>query len=84
MSQKVQPQPHVNTMTSQLAQLPVELVEMVASHLHETPHLSAFRLTCRDINSKTFDYFGKEYFTRKQFMISPFSLKVSVYSLLSV
>jgi len=64
-----------------LPQLPVELIELIARNLVDTPNLSALRLTCRDIYSKSFDYFGKEYFTRKQFMLSEFSLQVGFASL---
>ena len=59
---------------SRLFQLPVELVEIIASFL-PPEDLFNLRLTCRELSTKTFHYFTQEHFTIKQFFPSLYGLK---------
>jgi len=59
---------------SRLFQLPVELVEIIASFL-PPEDLFNLRLTCRELSSKTFHYFTQEHFTIKQFFPSLYGLE---------
>ncbi|KAK3700776.1 hypothetical protein LTR37_015748 [Vermiconidia calcicola] len=52
--------------TSRLAELPVELLELICSFLVDVEGVTRFarfmmtlRLTCRAVNAKTYDFFGK-------------------------
>jgi len=59
---------------SRLSQLPVELVEIIASFL-PSEDLFNLRLTCRELSTKTFHYFTQEHFTIKQFFPSLYGLE---------
>ena len=59
---------------SRLFQLPVELVEIIASFL-PPEDLFNLRLTCRGLSTKTFHYFTQEHFTIKQFFPSLYGLE---------
>ena len=59
---------------SRLFQLPVELVEIIASFL-PPKDLFNLRLTCHELSSKTFHYFTQEHFTIKQFFPSLYGLE---------
>jgi len=59
---------------SRLFQLPVELVEIIASFL-PLEDLFNLRLTCRELSTKTFHYFTQEHFTIKQFFPSLYGLE---------
>ena len=59
---------------SRLFQLPVELVEIIASFL-PPEDLFNLRLTCRELGTKTFHYFTQEHFTIKQFFPSLYGLE---------
>ena len=59
---------------SRLFQLPVELVEIIASFL-PPKDLFNLRLTCDELSSKTFHYFTQEHFTIKQFFPSLYGLE---------
>ena len=59
---------------SRLFQLPVELVEIIASFL-PPEDLFNLRLTCCELSTKTFHYFTQEHFTIKQFFPSLYGLK---------
>lgn len=59
---------------SRLFQLPVELVEIIASFL-PPEDLFNLRLTCCELSAKTFHYFTQEYFTIKQFFPSLYGLE---------
>lgn len=61
-------------MATSLHSLPVELVCQIFDRL-DIPDIFNFRLVCRDVHSKTFDTFAKQFFTMKQFMLSSFSLQ---------
>lgn len=60
-----------------LTALPLEMLTMIASHL-STPDLGALRLSCRTIEQLLFDNFAKEFFSKKQFMLSYPSLQALV------
>jgi F-box domain len=59
---------------SRLFQLPVELVEIIASFL-PPEDLFNLRLTCRELSTKTFHCFTQKHFTMKQFFPSPYGLE---------
>ncbi|KAF2743503.1 hypothetical protein M011DRAFT_471262 [Sporormia fimetaria CBS 119925] len=62
---------------STLTSLPMELICMVASHL-STSEYGSLRLTCKHVESQLFADFTKEFFTKRQFMLTHFSLKTLV------
>lgn len=62
---------------SPLAQLPAEVLTRITRWL-PTPDLSAVRLTCRAIERKTFASWSYEFFRKRQFMITTFSLQTLV------
>ncbi|PVH96832.1 hypothetical protein DM02DRAFT_568879 [Periconia macrospinosa] len=54
--------------------MPLELlVHIIATYL-PTQDLGALRLTCKELDKSLFDTFAKEFFTKKQFMVSSHSL----------
>ncbi|CAI6301572.1 unnamed protein product [Periconia digitata] len=58
--------------------MPLELlVHMIATYL-STTDLGALRLTCKKLETSLFDTFAKEFFTKKQFMLTTRSLSVLV------
>ncbi|KAI9898639.1 hypothetical protein N3K66_006999 [Trichothecium roseum] len=60
-----------------LSKCPIELVLRISDSL-PTKDLGSLRLTCKDIESKLFASFATEFFSRKQFMLSLFSLEALV------
>ncbi|KAF2439589.1 hypothetical protein P171DRAFT_525434 [Karstenula rhodostoma CBS 690.94] len=61
-----------------LTGLPLEvLVHLIAAYL-STKDLGAFRLTNKHLEKALFDTFAKEFFTKKQFMLSTASLQTLV------
>lgn len=68
------------TMTPQhshITSLPKELVDNIASWL-PTRDFNALRLTCKDVESKSFKYWSECFFKKRQFMIDQFSLQTLV------
>lgn len=61
-------------MPSQLSLLAVEIIETIASSLDRTD-LCAVRLTCKDLNRKTFHHFGRTCFTSVQTDLSHSSMQ---------
>ena len=61
--------------TCTLAKLPEELLSNIAAKLGSSG-IFAFRLTCKDIEEKTFHEFAREYFSVKCFMFTTESLRV--------
>jgi hypothetical protein len=60
-----------------LLTLPLELLVAVSSHL-TTPDLGALRLTCKQTEKSLYEWFSKEFFTKKQFMLTSRSLQALV------
>lgn len=63
-----------SSQTSYLIKAPVEVLAQIASYL-ETPDYCALRLTCKHVEAALFHPFAKEFFTRRQFMLTEFSLQ---------
>ncbi|EPE02830.1 f-box domain-containing protein [Ophiostoma piceae UAMH 11346] len=63
--------------TNPLAALPLELLFRIARYL-STVEFCALRLSCRAVEQGLFHTFSHEFFSRKQFMMSDFSLKALV------
>jgi ATP sulfurylase len=57
-----------------LLTIPLELLVAVSSFL-STPELGALRLTCKQIEKSLYEWFSKEFFTKKQFMLTHESLQ---------
>ncbi|PSN74497.1 hypothetical protein BS50DRAFT_567333 [Corynespora cassiicola Philippines] len=57
--------------------IPLELLVLISSHL-TTPELGSLRCTCRQIETSLFDNFAKEFFAKKQFMLTPLSLQALI------
>ncbi|KAL0943271.1 F-box domain-containing protein [Colletotrichum truncatum] len=57
--------------------VPLEVLLRISSHL-TTPELGSLRLTCRSIEKSLFNTFMKEFFTKRQFMLTEFSLQALV------
>ncbi|KAL7934061.1 hypothetical protein V8C35DRAFT_303119 [Trichoderma chlorosporum] len=76
-------QPAANETTSQnikachLVQIPAEILDRITWHL-TTPELCNLRLTCKSVEEALYFRFTAEFFTRKQFMVSEFSLKALI------
>lgn len=62
---------------SKLLRLPLELLLRITDHL-TTPELGSVRLTCRRAEAALFPSFAREFFVRRQFMLSPFSLQALI------
>ncbi|OTA63562.1 hypothetical protein K449DRAFT_432867 [Hypoxylon sp. EC38] len=62
---------------SSLLRIPLEVLVYIASYL-TTSEYGALRLACRRIENDLFDSFAKEFFIKRQFMISEFSLQALV------
>jgi hypothetical protein len=60
-----------------LLQVPPEILDRIIWHLRTT-ELCNFRLTCKSAEQAVHFRFTKEFFTRKQFMVSEFSLKALI------
>ncbi|GAB7330024.1 hypothetical protein MBLNU13_g01714t1 [Cladosporium sp. NU13] len=56
-----------------LLRLPPELMLRISTYL-TTIELGSFRLTCKDVERNLFKSFALEFFTKRQFMITQFSL----------
>ena len=59
---------------SDLLRLPPELMLHISTYL-TTIELGSFRLTCKDVERNLFKSFALEFFTKRQFMITQFSLE---------
>ena len=57
-----------------LLRLPPELMLRISTYL-TTVELGNFRLTCKDVERNLFKSFALEFFTKRQFMITQFSLE---------
>jgi len=62
---------------SVLLSLPLEILVEISSYL-TTPDLGALRLTCKQVERSLWDWFSKEFFAKKQFMITQQSLQALV------
>jgi len=60
-----------------LLTLPLELLIAVSVYL-PTPDLSALRLTCKQVEKSLYEWFAKEFFTKKQFMLTEKSLQAFI------
>ncbi|KAH7407018.1 hypothetical protein DE146DRAFT_416788 [Phaeosphaeria sp. MPI-PUGE-AT-0046c] len=60
-----------------LLTIPLELLVAVSSHL-TTPDLGSLRLTCKQVEKSLYEWFSKEFFTKKQFMLTHESLQTLV------
>ncbi|KAL2268962.1 hypothetical protein VTJ83DRAFT_3808 [Remersonia thermophila] len=60
--------------TSALVHLPLEILLRITHHI-STVDLGNVRLTCRALERATFSFFSHEFFRKKQFMVSTFSLQ---------
>lgn len=60
-----------------LLTIPLELLVAVSSHL-TTPDLGALRLTNKQLEKSLYEWFSKEFFTKKQFMLTHKSLQALV------
>ena len=65
------------TSESPLLRLPLELLLRITYHL-TTPELGHVRLTCRQAEAALFRSFAREFFRRKRFMLTEFSLRALV------
>lgn len=63
--------------TSPLLRLPPELLLRVSSDVG-TLDLGSLRLTCKQIESRLFQNFAREFFTTRRFMIEQVSLEALV------
>lgn len=59
---------------SPLVAVPLEVLLQITSRL-TTPELGNFRLTCKAIEGSLLTSFAREFFTKRQFMITEFSLQ---------
>lgn len=64
-------------MAPRLEDLPAELLVNIASQL-TTVDYGSVRRTCSTIEQKLFDNFGREFFKRKQFMLTQSSLQTLI------
>jgi hypothetical protein len=60
-----------------LLSIPLELLVEVSSFL-STPDLGALRLTCKQVEKSLYEWFSKEFFTKKQFMLTQKSLQAFI------
>lgn len=60
-----------------LLTIPLELLVAISSFL-TTPDLGALRLTCKQVEKSLYEWFSKEFFTKKQFMLTYKSLQAFV------
>jgi hypothetical protein len=64
-------------MAPRFEDVPTELLVNITSHL-TTPDYGSVRLTCSTVEKKVWDSFAKEFFTRKQFMLTRPSLQALI------
>ncbi|ELR08963.1 hypothetical protein VC83_05960 [Pseudogymnoascus destructans] len=62
---------------SLVRQMPLEVFLEVSSYL-STPDLGSLRLTCKYAEASLFETFGREFFSKRQFMLSETSLQVLI------
>ncbi|CZR62122.1 uncharacterized protein PAC_12019 [Phialocephala subalpina] len=62
---------------SPLTSIPLEVLLQVTSHL-TTPEYGSLRRTCKAIEASLFNAFSREFFTKRQFMLTEFSLQALV------
>ncbi|KAI1076767.1 hypothetical protein F5B20DRAFT_554499 [Whalleya microplaca] len=62
---------------SHLLTIPLELILHIVSYL-TTPEYGSLRATCRHVEASLLKSFAKEFFTKRQFMITEFSLQALV------
>ncbi|KAL7915302.1 hypothetical protein GGI35DRAFT_436577 [Trichoderma velutinum] len=62
-----------NIQSCPLLQVPAEILDRITWHL-TTPELCNLRITCKSVEEALYYSFTAEFFTRKQFMVSEFSL----------
>ncbi|KAK0619501.1 hypothetical protein B0T14DRAFT_496232 [Immersiella caudata] len=60
-----------------LTNIPIEVLLRITHHL-STTELGNVRLTCRGIERSLFHFFSHEFFRKKQFMVSNFSLQTLI------
>jgi hypothetical protein len=60
-----------------LLTIPLELLVAISSHV-STRDLGALRLTCKQVEKSLYEWFSKEFFTKKQFMLTHESLQALV------
>jgi len=60
-----------------LLTIPLELLVAISSFL-TTPDLGALRLTCKQVEKSLYEWFSKEFFIKKQFMLTYKSLQAFV------
>lgn len=60
-----------------LLRMPAEILQQIASHL-TTPDYGRFRMSCKHLEVSFFNAFTREFFMKKQFMITPFSLQALI------
>ena len=65
-------------MSSPLVALPTELLEYIVLELPTTSDLCSLRAVCHELEAKTFNVFGRLYFTSRRHMISLFSLQALI------
>ncbi|OBT76699.1 hypothetical protein VF21_03876 [Pseudogymnoascus sp. 05NY08] len=62
---------------SLVLQIPLEVFLQVSFYL-STPDLGSLRLTCKHAEASLFETFGREFFSKRQFMLSETSLQVLI------
>jgi hypothetical protein len=62
------PAPNVTSLQPRLEKMPAEIAVKITSHL-TTPELGNFRLVCKELEQKVFNFFAYEFFRKKQFML---------------
>lgn len=77
MSQQTANMSSENAETCLLLQIPAEILDRITWHL-TTTELCDLRITCKAIEEALYFRFTAEFFTRKQFMVSEFSLKALI------
>ncbi|ETS87342.1 hypothetical protein PFICI_01170 [Pestalotiopsis fici W106-1] len=60
-----------------ILRMPLELLQLVTRHL-TTPDYGHLRQTCKHLDAALYGGFTKEFFRKKQFMLSPFSLQALI------
>lgn len=60
-----------------ISTIPLEVLLRITDSL-KTPDLCSFRLTCRSVEQSLYNTFVTEFFARKQFMVSNFSLQALI------
>ena len=65
-------------MSSPLVALPIELLECIVLELPATSDLCSLRAVCHELEAKTFNVFGRLYFSSRHHMISLFSLQALI------